>query len=55
MDVVRHYYGGVQTALPVVDMSAGFQSETRGQVWEMPSLMGGESDEEGFIVFLDVG
>ena len=54
VDVVRHYDGRVQKALLVVDMGAGFESEVAGKIGEMPSLMGSECNEEGFIVFLDV-
>jgi hypothetical protein len=55
MDMVWHDHGGAQNAFLVVDVSAGFQGEVPGDVGEMLALMSGESDEEGFIVFLDVG
>ena len=53
--MVRHDYRGVQNTFLIVDVSAGFQGEVPGDVGEMPALMRGESDEDGFVVFLDVG
>ena len=52
--MVRHHDGNMQNAFLVVGMNAGFESEVTGKIGEMPASMGGECNEEGFIVFLDV-
>jgi hypothetical protein len=53
--MVRHYYSSVQGAFLVVYMSASFESQVSGSIWQVPALMCGKSYEERSIVFLDVG
>jgi hypothetical protein len=53
--MIRHDDGGVQDALPVVSMNAGLKGKVPGDIGEMPASVGGESDKESFVVFLDVG
>jgi hypothetical protein len=55
VDMIWHDHSRVQNAFLVVDVSAGFQGEVSSQVGELPALMRGESDEEGFAIFLDMG
>ena len=50
-----HDHSRVQNAFLVMGVGAGFQREVPRNVGEMPALMGGEGNEEGSVIFLDVG